>query len=152
MALLLRYLKDGKPIERLVEYILCESITGVALCEDIQRTLSGLNLEFQNTVSQTYDGATNFSGQIKGCAALFQQTVPYATYLHCSDHDLNLALCHTCKDIPEIRNMLSCVTEVGLFFKYSQKGHMSSVHCDNIFQFFEWALPSPHTFNQELDV
>ena len=32
MALLLKYLKDGKPIERLVEYILCESITGVALC------------------------------------------------------------------------------------------------------------------------
>ena len=121
MALLLRYLKDGKPIERLVEYILCESITGVALCEDIQRTLSGLNLDLQNTVSQTYDGATNFSGQIKGCAALFQQTVPHATYFHCSNHDLNLALCHTCKDIPEIRNMLSCVTEVGLFFKYSPK-------------------------------
>ena len=29
---------------------------------------------------------------------------------------------------------------------------MSSVHCDNIFQFFEWVLPSPQTFNQELDV
>ena len=29
---------------------------------------------------------------------------------------------------------------------------MSSVHCDNIFQFFEWALPSPQTFNQELGV
>ena len=29
---------------------------------------------------------------------------------------------------------------------------MSSVHRDNIFQFFEWALPSPQTFNQELDV
>ena len=26
---------------------------------------------------------------------------------------------------------------------------MSSVHHDNIFQFFEWALPSPQTFNQE---
>ena len=100
MTLLLRYLKDGKPIETLVEYILCESITGVVLCEDIQRTLSGLNLGLQNVVSQTYDGATNFSGQIKGCAALFQQTVPHATYFHCSNHDLNLALCHTCKDIP----------------------------------------------------
>ena len=50
MALLLRYLKDGKPIERLVQYILCESITRVALCEDIQRTLSGLNLDLHDTV------------------------------------------------------------------------------------------------------
>ena len=29
---------------------------------------------------------------------------------------------------------------------------MNSVHRDNILQFFEWALPSPQTFNQELDV
>ena len=89
MALLLTYLKDGKPIERLVEYILCESITGVALCEDIHRTLYGLNLHLQNTKSSTYDGAKNFSGQIKGCAALFQQTVAHATYFHCSNHNLN---------------------------------------------------------------
>ena len=29
---------------------------------------------------------------------------------------------------------------------------MSSVQCDNILQFLEWALPSPQIFNQELDV
>ena len=29
---------------------------------------------------------------------------------------------------------------------------MSSVHRDNIFEFFKWALSSPQTFNQELDV
>ena len=45
MALLLRYLKDGKPIETLVEYILCESITAVSLGEDFQRILSALNLD-----------------------------------------------------------------------------------------------------------
>ena len=35
IGLTLRYVKDGNPIERLVEYIMCESITGAALCEDI---------------------------------------------------------------------------------------------------------------------
>ena len=77
--------------------------------------------DFLTFDSNSTSDLKNFSGQIKGCAALFQQTVPHATYFHCSNHDLNLALCHTCKDIPEIRNMLSCVTEVGLFFKYSPK-------------------------------
>ena len=71
MGLILRYVKDGKPIERLVEYIMCESITGAALCEDIQQHLRNLQLNLHNTVSQTYDGAANFSGHIKGCAALF---------------------------------------------------------------------------------
>ena len=32
MALLLKYLKDGEPIERLVECIMCESISREALC------------------------------------------------------------------------------------------------------------------------
>ena len=44
MELMLRYVKDGKPIERLVKYIICESITGAALCEDIQQILRNLQL------------------------------------------------------------------------------------------------------------
>ena len=47
LGLVLRYLKDGKPIERLIEYIECESITGEALCEDIKNTLLKLNLTLQ---------------------------------------------------------------------------------------------------------
>ena len=29
---------------------------------------------------------------------------------------------------------------------------MTDEHIDNTFKFFEWALPSPKTFNQELEV
>ena len=54
-------------------------------------------------------------------ASLFQKTIPHAQYFHCSNHDLNLALCDTCHGIPEVRNMLTCVTEIGLLFKYSPK-------------------------------
>ena len=121
LGLVLRYVKNGKPIERLIEYIECESITGEALCEDIKQTLLKLNLRLEDTVSQAYDGAANFSGHTKGCASRFQSIVPHAKYFHCSNHDLNLALCHTCHDIPEIRSMINCVTELGLFFKYSPK-------------------------------
>ena len=112
-------------LKRLIEYIECESITGEALCEDIKQTLLKLNLRLEDTVSQAYDGAANFSGHTKGCASRFQSIVPHAEYFHCSNHDLNLALCHTYHDIPEIRNMINCVTELGLFFKYSPKRVMS---------------------------
>ena len=104
-----------------MKYIECELITGEALCEDIKQTLLKLSLRLEDTVSQAYDGAANFSGHTKGCASRFQSIVPHAEYFHCSSHDLNLALCHTCHDIPEIRNMINCVTELGLFFKYSPK-------------------------------
>ena len=121
MGLILRYVKAGKPIQRLVEYIMSESITGRALCEGIQQSLRDLQLNLHNTVSQTYDVAANFSGHIKGYTALFQESVSHAGYFLCSKHDLNLALCHSCKDVQEIRNMLGCMTEIGLFFKYSPK-------------------------------
>ena len=102
LGFVLQYVKDGKLIERLIEYIECSSITSAALCEDITGTLLKLNLRLEDTVSQTYDGAANFSGHIKGCAKLFQATVDHAQYFHCSNHDLNLALCHTYNDVPEI--------------------------------------------------
>ena len=102
LGLVLRYLKNGQPIERLIEYIECESITGEALCDDIKNTLLRLTLRLKDTVSQTYDGAANFSGHVKGCASRFQEIVPHAQYIHCSNHDLNLALCHTCHDIAEV--------------------------------------------------
>ena len=109
LTLRLRYVKNGKPAERHIEYIMSESITGAALCEDIQQTLIKLELNLQNSVSQTYDGADKFSGQMKGCASLFEKTVLHAQYFHSSDHDLKLALCHTCHGIPEVRNMLTCL-------------------------------------------
>ena len=78
---------------------MCVSITGAGLHEDIQQSLRNLKLNMHNTVSQTYDGAANCSGHIKGCAALFQKFVSDARYFYYSNHDLNLALCHSCKDV-----------------------------------------------------
>ena len=47
------------------------SITGAALCEDIQQTLTKLKIYLLNSVSQAYDGAANLSSQMKVCASLF---------------------------------------------------------------------------------
>ena len=112
-------------IERLIEYFECHSITFAALCEDIKGTLLKLNLRLEDTVSQTYDGAANFSGHIKGCAKLFQATVEHAQYFHCSNHDLNLCslpYLQWCSRNCEI--CLNSMTELGLFFKYSPKRTM----------------------------
>ena len=53
LRLVLRYLKNGQPIERLIEYIECESINGETLCEDIKNTLLRLTLRLEDTVLQT---------------------------------------------------------------------------------------------------
>ena len=44
-----------------------------ALCEDIQQKLIKLKLNLQNSVSQTFDGAANFSDQMKGVLHCFRK-------------------------------------------------------------------------------
>ena len=46
--------------------------------------------------------------------------VPQATYYHCASHQLNLAISKTA-EVNEIQIMLSTLTSVGIFFKYSPK-------------------------------
>lgn len=67
-----------------------------------------------------YDGARAMSGEFKGCAAIVQNSGLDAPYLHCANHNLNLAICHAC-DIAPIRNCLGTVKKVVSFFRNCNK-------------------------------
>ena len=45
---------------------------------------------------QSYDGAGNMAGSIKGAAARIKALYPLATYVHCSSHQLNLSVMKAC--------------------------------------------------------
>lgn len=120
LGIVLRYMKDDKPVEKLIEFVECEETTGEAICDAIVSSLAKLKLLPENCRAQTYDGAGNMCGKQKGCASRFQQLSPRALYIHCSSHQLNLALSKACS-LPEIHCMLSTIKSVGLFFKYSPK-------------------------------
>ena len=120
LGLVLRYIKNNKPVERLFEFIPCEKITGEALCQKIIQSLTTAGLDIQYCRSQTMDGAGNMAGRQKGCAACFTKHSPKAVYQYCSSHDLNLALCKSCK-LKEVHNMLDALKQLGIFFKYSPK-------------------------------
>ncbi|XP_071821470.1 52 kDa repressor of the inhibitor of the protein kinase-like [Apostichopus japonicus] len=120
LAIVIRYLKGNKPIERLVGYVACDSITGEEICRNILDTLTALGLNPQDCRGQTYDGAGNMAGKERGCAARFQEVSPRAHYHHCSSHSLNLALSKACS-VTEITLMLSAIKSTGLFFEGSPK-------------------------------
>lgn len=120
LGIILRYTVDNKPVERLLEFVQCDQITGDAICNNIVKSLTEAGLDIQFCRSQTMDGAGNMSGKQAGCAARFQLLSPKANYHYCSSHDLNLALCKCC-DVKEIHVMLDALKQLGLFFKYSPK-------------------------------
>ena len=128
LGLVVRYLHNGEPIERLVEYIKCESCTGEAICNAIVHALTSLQLDPKMCRAQTYDGAGNMAGCQNGCAKNFEDVSPRALYFHCASHELNLALSHASK-VPEISNMVCTLKSVGIFFKYSPKRQRELEQC-----------------------
>lgn len=120
IGLVVRFLKNGEPVEKLIDFIECESCTGKVICDRILQSLQHVGLDPTLCRAQTYDGAANMAGCHNGCAKHFQRVSPRATYYHCASHELNLALSHACK-VPEIHNMVCALKSVGIFFKYSPK-------------------------------
>ena len=111
LRLVLRYTVNNKPMQRLLEFIPCESITGEALCQHI----IGAGLGVRLCWSQTMYGAGNMIGRQKGCAAIFAKHTPRAVDHCCSSHDL--ALGKSCK-LKKVHVMLESLKELGIFFKY----------------------------------
>ena len=120
LGLILRFTMNHKPVEKLLEFIPCDTITGQAICMNIIKALTNNGLDIQYCRSQTMDGAGNMAGTQAGCAALFTKESPKAVYHYCSSHDLNLALCKSCQ-VKEVHVMLSTLKQLGIFFKYSPK-------------------------------
>ena len=83
--------------------------------DKITGTLHSYGLDLINLRGQTYDGAGNMAGSIKGTAAIIREQYPLALYLHCSSHWLNLAVIKSLQ-IPNIRNMIGVMDRVYIFF------------------------------------
>ncbi|CAN0925417.1 Zinc finger MYM-type protein 1 [Linum grandiflorum] len=70
---------------------------------------------------QRYDGASNMSGQYNGLKALFLQECPYAYFVHCFAHRLQLTLVASAKDCSPIWKFFSLLDKVIKLVKSSPK-------------------------------
>ena len=53
---------------------------------------------------QGYDGASNMRGEWNGLQAKFMEECPYAYYVHCFAHQLQLALVAAAKEVADVHN------------------------------------------------
>lgn len=97
LGLVIRYLEDDVPVERFVEYVISETVTGEALSEQIIKTVNSLGSDINKYRSQSYASAGNMAGANKGCASRIKSLFPRAEYYYCMNHDLNLAVSISCK-------------------------------------------------------
>ena len=65
---------------------------------------------------QTYDGASVMSGHIGGVQTLMRQQYPFAYFVHCAAHRLNLVLSQAVSSISPVKVFFA---NVGYFSTFS---------------------------------
>ncbi|XP_057515035.1 uncharacterized protein LOC130796692 [Actinidia eriantha] len=93
MAIVLRFVDvHGFLKERFFEIVHVTDTTAFTLKKEISDVLARYNLNIENMRGQGYDGASNMRRAWNGLQALFLKDCPYAYYIHCFAHRLQLAL------------------------------------------------------------
>ncbi|KAK9705797.1 hypothetical protein RND81_07G082400 [Saponaria officinalis] len=72
---------------------------------------------------QGYDGGNNMRGQFNGLQALFLKECPYAYYVHCFAHRLQLCLNAAAKGVHDLWQFFSTLTMIVNFVDSSSKRH-----------------------------
>ena len=121
MPLWIRFVdKENNIREEFLEFVALKRVTGSALGTAILEKLKEWQLPVEDMQGQGYDGAKSMSSDRVGCQAIIRQQAPLAAYTHCSGHCLNLVVAKTFK-LPNVRNTVDTVREIGIFFNTSPK-------------------------------
>ncbi|CAN1310628.1 Zinc finger MYM-type protein 1 [Linum perenne] len=73
------------------------------------------NLQIDKMRGQGYDGASNMSGKFNGLRALFLRDCPYAYFVHCFAHKLQLTLvasAKACDPVWDFFSLLDCIINI----------------------------------------
>ncbi|XP_074315003.1 uncharacterized protein LOC141651180 [Silene latifolia] len=100
MALILRFVDNlGLVQERFFGIIHVPNTSAMTLKKEIFEVLSHYSFDMENLRGQGYDGASNMRGKWNGLQAVVIRECPYAYYVHCFAHRLQLALVAAAKEV-----------------------------------------------------
>ena len=93
MVIVLCYEINGKVVERFWGFFNPPNLTAAALSSILLDQLKLLIGDHSDKlVAQTYDGAANLSGSRSGVQTRIKDHYPYAHFIHCYAHKLNLTV------------------------------------------------------------
>ena len=84
--------------EKVLTFFPAENLNAASLFQYILTTLKQYNLNPTMILSQGYDGASVMSGHSSGLQHRIRGIAPYAVYIHCQAHVLNLVLVDCAKN------------------------------------------------------
>jgi hypothetical protein len=100
MTIILRFVDiEGILREQFFDLVHVKNTKALTLKAEISYALSIHGFDLQNLQGQGYDIASNMRGELNGLQSLFLKECPYAYYVHCYAHRLQLALVAAAKDV-----------------------------------------------------
>jgi hypothetical protein len=129
VSIILRYCLDGVVKERFIGFYEVKSTTGESLYQLLSDSIAACGLSINNLVGQSYDGASNMSGQFKGVATRMKEVAPICLYIHCYGHLLNLALVKALSSVSSLKYCMGSVQSLYVFLEGSSKRHAILSDC-----------------------
>ena len=124
MAIILRFVdQNGCVQERFFELVHVADTMAITLKKAVCDVLSRYGLRVSDIRGQGYDGASNMRGEWNGLQALFLKDCPYAYYIHCFAHKLQLALVAASREVFLIHDFFSHLTFIVNVTCSSSKRH-----------------------------
>ncbi|KAF5450063.1 hypothetical protein F2P56_030442, partial [Juglans regia] len=124
MAIILRFVdKDGFIRERFFHIVHVKDTMALTLKNEICALLSHYDLQIENIRGQGYDGGSNMRGEWNGLQALFLKDCPYAYYVHCWAHKLQLALVAASREAKHVHQFFVHLTSIINIVVGSSKRH-----------------------------
>ncbi|XP_039122106.1 zinc finger MYM-type protein 1-like [Dioscorea cayenensis subsp. rotundata] len=113
MGVVLRYVsKNGYVIESFLAMVHVPDTSVISLKNAIDCLFAKHRLSLSRLRGQGYDGASNMRGEFNGLKALVLKENPYARYIHCFAHQLQLVIVDVAKDNRIVSDFFQYVTMI----------------------------------------
>jgi hypothetical protein len=128
-SIILRYAHNGLVCERLLFFVKATSSTGEGLFDLLKANLDRLNIDMENCIGDSFDGAANMSGQYRGVQARIREVAENHVHVWCYAHTLNLVLGDTTSSTVPAMSYFTLLNSTATFVRGSYKNMNEWINC-----------------------
>lgn len=107
-------------MEHFLDIVLLKKADAKIIYSTLVDFLMQKNIQLSKLVGMGFDGAT-FSGKHNGVQSLLKKNSPYALFVHCHCHPLQLACAQAANNTEGIKHVYTTLTTLWKYFHYTRK-------------------------------
>ena len=121
MSVFCRWEEEGSPEEHFLEIVHLKGANAESIYSALVECLKEKNLQVSKIVGMGFDGASTFSGKKTGVQTRIKKLAPYALFVRCHCHLLQLACVQSADSTNGVKHAYVTLTALWKFFHYSPK-------------------------------